>query len=226
MNFFTHGYHRAAKWPHVYIAIDIHDTIFKGTYQKNNEGKVFYPWAKEVLQQLSRDPRVKLIIYTASHEGPARGVISWLAEHDIKIFALNENPDHTGTDLCDFSRKFYFDILLEDKAGFEGWKDWFHIMKELQRMGKWEYSKTHLEKMEIVHAIWNAAGHGKLNVEKTLETVSKITGWREEALFWGFDHDYLDRAWCSCPLGWRDEYSQIYIQTANENAKNSKANHA
>ena len=140
MNFISHGFQRARKWPHLYIAIDIHDTIFKGTYKKNNEGKAFYPWAKEVLQQLSAINSVKLIIYTASHVEPAKDVIAWLREHEIKIFALNENPDHKGTELCDFSRKFYFDILLEDKAGFEGWKDWFLIMKELQRMGLWEYS--------------------------------------------------------------------------------------
>lgn len=139
MNYISHAFHRtfSRNWPCIYFAIDIHDTIFKGTYEKNNDSKAFYPFAKEVLQNLSLNPRVKLIIYTASHEGPARDVIKWLESHDIKIFALNENPDHKGTDLCDFSKKFYFDILLEDKAGFEGWHDWFKIMKELQRMGEW-----------------------------------------------------------------------------------------
>ncbi len=140
MNFISHAFHKvqSRNWPHVYLAIDVHDTIFKGTYQKNNEGKKFYPWAKEVLQNLSKNAKVKLIIYTSSHESPARDVIKWLEENDIKIFAFNSNPDHTGTDLCDFSKKFYFDIMLEDKAGFEGWHDWFLIMKELQRIGEWK----------------------------------------------------------------------------------------
>lgn len=139
MNFISHAFHRVKtrNWPFVYIAVDIHDTIFKGTYKKNNEDKQFYPWAKEVLQNLSMNPKVKLIIYTASHVGPANDIIKWLESHDIKIFALNENPDHKGTELCDFSRKFYFDALLEDKAGFEGWHDWFKIMKELQSIGQW-----------------------------------------------------------------------------------------
>ncbi len=139
MNFISHAFHKvqSKNWPFVYFAIDIHDTIFKGTYKKNNEGKQFYPWAKEVLQNLTLNPKVKLIVYTSSHEGPARDVIAWLKEHHIEIFAFNGNPDHTGTDLCDFSKKFYFDILLEDKAGFEGWHDWFKIMKELQACGQW-----------------------------------------------------------------------------------------
>jgi hypothetical protein len=139
MNFIEHAFHKvnSRKWPYVYWAIDVHDVIFKGTYKKNNEGKVFYPWAKEVLQNLTLNYRMKLILFTASHEQPARDVISWLSENKIEIFALNENPDQLNTELCDFTRKFYFDILLEDKAGFEGWHDWFRIMKELQRLGEW-----------------------------------------------------------------------------------------
>ncbi len=149
MNFISHGFHRARKWPYLYIAIDIHDTIFKGNYKKDNPDKEFYPWAKEVLQNLSLNPRVKLIIYTASHEGPARDVITWLAEHKIAIYALNENPDHKGTELCDFSKKFYFDILLEDKAGFEGWHDWFLFMKELQRQNEWVSIIDKTDGMEV-----------------------------------------------------------------------------
>lgn len=138
-DFISHAFEkvRSKGWPFVYFAVDIHDTIFKGTYTKNNEGKKFYPWAERVLRNLSKNPKVKIILYTASHEQPARDVIAWLAEHDIEVFALNENPDHTGTELCDFSKKFYFDILLEDKAGFKGWQDWYIIMKELQKIGEW-----------------------------------------------------------------------------------------
>ena len=140
MNFISHAFHKvqSRNWPFVYFAIDVHDTIFKGTYKKDNEGKQFYPWAEQVLRNLSKNPKIKLLIYTSSHEQPARDVIKWLESHDIKIYALNDNPDHTGTHLCDFSKKFYFDILLEDKAGFEGWHDWFLIMKELQRIGEWK----------------------------------------------------------------------------------------
>lgn len=215
MNYIAHGFQRAQKWPHLYIAIDIHDTIFKGTYKKNNEGKVFYPWAKEVLQNLSLNPKVKLIIYTASHEGPARDVIKWLKEHGIEIFALNSNPDHTDTELCDFSKKFYFDILLEDKAGFEGWKDWFLIMKELQRMGLWEYSKTHLEKMRIVHAVWLAAGFNRsLDSEAITTEAARLAGWKVNELFSGFDKDYMDRAWCSRPYNWKPEDSTRYLNVA------------
>lgn len=124
-------------WPVTYFAVDIHDVIFKGTYKKNNDDKEFYPYAKEVLQNLSRNINARLILFTAGHVGPTNDVADWLASNGISIFAINENPDHKGTDLCDFSKKFFFDVLLEDKGGFEGWHDWFLIMKELQRIGEW-----------------------------------------------------------------------------------------
>lgn len=176
MNFISHAFHRvkSRKWPFVYIAIDIHDTIFKGNYKKNNEGKEFYPWAKEVLQNLSLNPKVKLIVYTASHVQPAKDVIAWLESNNIKIFALNENPDHKGTELCDFTRKFYFDALLEDKAGFEGWHDWFLIMKELQSIGEWipSYKDDHLrvsievpskKRWEVIHVGVSSFEHVELH---------------------------------------------------------------
>lgn len=145
MNLFNiaHAFARnkARGWPTTYFAIDIHDTIFKGMYKLNNPGKEFYPWAKEVLLNLTNNPGVSLILYTSSHPGPARDVEKWLMDHGIRILDINHNPDHRNTELCDFSKKFHFDVLLDDKAGFEGWRDWFLIMKELQRIGQWTESE-------------------------------------------------------------------------------------
>jgi len=128
---------KARGWPTTYFAIDIHDTIFKGAYKLDNPGKTFYPWAKEVLLNLTNNPGVSIILYTASHHGPARDVERWLYEHGIRILDINHNPDHRSNELCDFSKKFHFDVLLDDKGGFEGWHDWFLIMHELKRIGQW-----------------------------------------------------------------------------------------
>jgi|SRR6478736_4919905 len=203
---------RIRNWPTVYFAIDIHDTIGKGTYKKDNEGFEFYPWAKEVLQNLTSNPKTSLILYTASHMEPARNIQLWLATHDIHILDINGNPDHQNNDLCDFSKKFYFDVLLDDKAGFEGWKDWFLIMKELQRIGQWEFSKSHAEKMKVVHAIWLAAGNEVGTTEIIMKKAAEILKTTEDELFkGGWNKDYLDRAWCSRPLDWKPEDSQKYL---------------
>ncbi len=36
-------------------------------------------------------------------------------------------------DICDFTKKFYFDILLDDKAGFEPELDWLAIANHVAR---------------------------------------------------------------------------------------------
>lgn len=122
----------------VYIAIDLHDTIFKGNYTKNNENKQLYPYAREVLQWMSKRPDVKIILWSSSHTEPVYEVRKWLAEeHLVKVDFFNSNPHFPTNDLNDFSRKFAFDILFEDKAGFEGETDWLLVKNELIRIGEW-----------------------------------------------------------------------------------------
>jgi hypothetical protein len=122
----------------VYIAIDIHDTIIAGNRTVNNDGKQFYPHAKEVLQNLSKNPVVKLILYSCSHQKPAYDFINWLKENGINIYSYNCNPDFPSTELCDFSQKFFFDIIIDDKGGAEMDKgDWLLIKNELIEINQW-----------------------------------------------------------------------------------------
>ena len=64
-------------------------------------------------------------------------------ENEIKIDFINENPLCPNTELCDFSGKFYMDILLEDKAGFVGETDWGTIKCTLEQFGQWNLKKSH-----------------------------------------------------------------------------------
>lgn len=52
-------------WDHFYMFIDIHATILKPDYTKL--AKEYYPSAKEVLQKLTKDKRIKLGLYTCSY---------------------------------------------------------------------------------------------------------------------------------------------------------------
>lgn len=125
-------------WKYIFVAVDLHDTIIKGTYTKNNEGKEFYPYAEEVLQWLTRRKDVVLILWTSSHTKPAKDILKWLNSRNIRFQYVNENPLCSNSELCDFSKKFYLSIILDDKAGFEGKTDWLLIKKELQKIGEWE----------------------------------------------------------------------------------------
>jgi len=37
---------------------------------------------------------------------------------------VNENPECPSTELADFSRKMYYNFLIDDKSGFDPETDW------------------------------------------------------------------------------------------------------
>ncbi len=132
------------KYP-MFWAIDLHDVIIPGTYTRNNDKREFYPDAKEVLQWLTNREDMCIILYTSSHKDSISDIIKWLGDNQIKMDFVNENPLCPNTELCDFSGKFYMDILLEDKAGFVGGTDWTEIKRVLTGLNQWKLKKSHTE---------------------------------------------------------------------------------
>jgi hypothetical protein len=120
----------------IYIAIDLHDVIIEGKFSRLNEGREFYPLAKEILQLWTARKDIVLILWSSSHQDALDDITKWFDEHSIRFDYYNENPDFPSNELCDFSKKFAFDIFLEDKAGFEGATDWSLIKYELERIGE------------------------------------------------------------------------------------------
>ena len=125
-----------------YWCIDLHDCIFRGDYKANSEGGELYPNAERVLKQLTIRKDYVVILYTAATDKGVQAAINRLARLGIKFDYINENPACESTDMCDFSRKFYFDILLDDKAGFVGDTDWFMVEAELKRIKHWFQPET------------------------------------------------------------------------------------
>lgn len=137
------------KYPRMYVAIDLHDVIIPGTYTRNNDGRKFYPFAEEVLQWLTNREDMCIILYTSSHQDAINDILAWLDKSGIKFDYVNENPECPNTELCDFTKsgKWYFDILLEDKAGFVGTWGWLEIKKTLLELGEWDKKKSHAEQL-------------------------------------------------------------------------------
>jgi hypothetical protein len=125
------------RWPNVYWCIDVHDVILEGKYSLMNEGANYMPNALKVLRMLAKKDGTKLIVWTSSYPAPISKVLDGLEKEGVEIDFVNENRDCPNDKLCDFGKKFYFNILLDDKAGFEGATDWFAIEKELKRIGEW-----------------------------------------------------------------------------------------
>lgn len=126
------------NWDKLFICVDVHDVILEGKYSLMNDGAAYMPNAVNVLRNWSNRTDIVLILWTSSHVFPTSKVLDGLEKHGVTFKYVNSNPECPNTTLCDFSKKFYFNILLDDKAGFEGDKDWYLIEKELKRIGQWK----------------------------------------------------------------------------------------
>ncbi len=137
MNLFNIKKAFAAKkekgWEKLYFCIDVHDTIIPS----GTENTDFYPVAQEVLKSLSDRADIVLILWSSSHMSLIASGMNWLASHGINIDYVNCNPEVGHSDRCDFSQKFYMNVILDDRAGFEGATDWALIKQELIDIGEW-----------------------------------------------------------------------------------------
>ena len=126
------------NWEKLFVCIDVHDVILEGKYSLMNEGANYMPNAIKVLRQWSDRKDMCLILWTSSHITPTTKVLEDLEKQGVHFDYVNSNPECPNTALCDFDKKFYFNILLDDKAGFVGETDWFLIENELRRLGEWK----------------------------------------------------------------------------------------
>jgi len=130
------------KYP-MYWLIDLHDVIIPGTYTRNNEGRQLYPMAKDVLAWLTRRNNMCIILWTSSHNDSISDICLWLKAHGIEFNYVNQNPEVKPNGLIDTSAKPYFDVLLDDKAGFDGMSDWKSIKDVLVELGEWDKKNYH-----------------------------------------------------------------------------------
>ena len=130
---------KANDWPEVYFCIDLHGTIIPGgkhSADKTDELE-FYPHAKEVLQWLTKRNDIILILWTSTPRDRIGVVWDFLVENGIWFNYWNENPHAKDTPRSCFEKKPYFNVLLDDRAGFEPYTDWELIKNELVNIGEW-----------------------------------------------------------------------------------------
>lgn len=125
----THKWADDNNWPIVYWAVDLHGTILKPSYERGKD-KEFYPYAKECLEYISNDKNNVLILFSSSWPAELNRYQAILDSMGIKFKYANSNPE-VKTKLdghgCYYD-KFYFNVMLEDKAGFDPENDWEAIL--------------------------------------------------------------------------------------------------
>ena len=143
------------KYENFYVAVDLHGTIFKPSKITNIEYDekentfaervldvgsgmpIAYPFAINTLRLLSSYHMCRLILWTSSIPDEAEMARSVLEDSGVRIFYINENPECNGNGYADFRVKFCFDILLDDKAGFDPEHDW-KALWDFIRTTDWE----------------------------------------------------------------------------------------
>ena len=123
---------KTRNWERIYVLIDIHDTIFHATYNAK-ETYEWMPFAKETLQLMSSRNDICLILWSSSYENKLNEYVEYLLNNNIKIDFVNKNPLEKNSILSDFSTKFYFNVGIDDKFGFDPYEDWEKIYNYLSK---------------------------------------------------------------------------------------------
>ena len=111
------------SWDEIYIMIDIHDTIFRACYH-DEEKHEYFPFAKECLQLMSNDPRLKLILWSSTYPEVLEKYRKFFSTDGINFDMVNINDKVENTELSCVIDKTYFNVGIDDKFGFEAESDW------------------------------------------------------------------------------------------------------
>lgn len=120
------------KWEKIYILLDVHGVIIPGSWHNQVEYKFISNECKEVLQWMSKREDIEMILWTSSYLEEISNIVSWLKSHYITIDFANENPECFNTKYADFSKKPYFNIVVDDKSGFVPETDWLLVAREFE----------------------------------------------------------------------------------------------
>ena len=128
------------NWEHIYVLVDIHDTIFEACYHEKEEHK-WYPYAKEALELMSYASNICLILWTSTHRKDLVEYNDFFVNNHIMFDFININPETKNNDLSCFDEKTYFNVGIDDKFGFDAETDWetvYNYLVEGIRLGKFK----------------------------------------------------------------------------------------
>jgi len=121
------------RWDKLYFAIDLHGTIIKpGRLRYNIE---VYPEAEKGLLFLNSIDHITMILFTSTHKRNLTEFYQWCLNREIKIPYLNENPECAKETLSgDYTKKFYYNVLIDDRAGFDYKTDWNIVIEVIRKI--------------------------------------------------------------------------------------------
>lgn len=121
-------------WKYIYIVVDVHGTILKPSHSTSESLFEFYPFAIESLQKLSKREDVCLIMHTSSYEYKIKKYDEIFSDLGIKFKYINFNPEIKSNEFACFNEKFFLDIGIDDKYGFDANTEWKEIFDYLEKL--------------------------------------------------------------------------------------------
>lgn len=118
-------------WDTIYWAVDLHGVCLKSNYEQGG-----YEWindkALEALRLISLLPESKIILWSSVYRREKNDILDFFEDQNISIAGFNNNYREDNNKVSCFDEKFYFSILLDDKAGFDPDEDWDVIINFLK----------------------------------------------------------------------------------------------
>ena len=123
-------YAQKKGWPTLYWLVDIHSTIAESNYA--DEMPSLIQEAVPAIQELQSYSETCLILWSSCYKHDhLRYMRHFLIEGGMKFTYFNENPEIVSTATGDFSMKPYFNVLIDDKAGFRR-NDWKMVVEAVR----------------------------------------------------------------------------------------------
>ena len=120
------------RWDKLFISIDLHNTIIKSG---RNIPLYVFPEAERALKYLNTIDYITLILYTSTKVEQLEEFYIWCMHNDIKFSYLNENPECASSSKNgDYTKKYYSNLILDDKAGFDHITDWDILINTIERL--------------------------------------------------------------------------------------------
>lgn len=125
---------REKGWNKTFWAFDLHGTILKPNFRRDKISTEFYPEAKEVMQMIGGRKDIVKILFTCSYPHEISQYVDFFRENGIHFDYINKNPEIADGGYGYYKEKFYFNVLLDDKAGFDGNTDWVLVKKIISKI--------------------------------------------------------------------------------------------
>lgn len=125
---------KAKNWDKTYWAIDIHETLIKPNYSRDEIPTEWYTLALKALKMMSDRADIYTILFTCSHPTEIQKYLEYFKKYDIYFDNINKNPEVKTQEngYGYYEDKMYLNVLMDDKAGFDATTDWKYVIAALE----------------------------------------------------------------------------------------------